>query len=340
MINEKSNVINEELIEAVTQYDVNKVKQLLEQGADVNFKDEEALPAIFYSITSHQIEMTRLLLDNSADPNIIINGLGETPYRLILRTKCTEDNEIVKFLEENSEKYNIQVMDIEPSVFFKAVEAGNIPETKRLLIEHPTIIDIRDRKNCDTALHIAARKFNEEMVKLLVEHGASIDLKNEYDDTPLGDARGHLTISKFLIEHGSSLELTEGNNIVHRAASINSVDLMKYLIEIKVPLDGKNEYNNTPLDLAYINGHKNMISLLSSEGSIAGNWQSYFNDECTEKKVNFLQIEEIVNKQEVDSVPLENLREEISLSGSALLDCTFDTNLAGTTTTPTQQNHE
>ncbi|MEY4463781.1 MAG: hypothetical protein RLZZ81_752 [Pseudomonadota bacterium] len=340
MINEKSNVINEELIEAVTQYDINKVKQLLEQEADVNFKDEDALPAIFYSITSHQIEMTRLLLDNGADPDIIINGLGETPYRLMLRTKCTEDNEIVKFLEENSEKYSIKVMDVEPSVFFKAVEAGNIPETKRLLTKHPTIIDIRDRKNCDTALHIAARNFNEEMVKLLIEHGASINLKNWDGDTPLGDARGHLTISKFLIEHGSSLELTEGNNIVHRAASINAVKLMKYLIEIKAPLNTKNEDKQTPLDIACINKHADMINLLSQEIGIAGNLQSYFNDECTEKKVNFLQIEEIVNKQEVDSVPLENLREEINLSGSALLDYTFDTNLAGTTTTPTQQNHE
>ncbi|MCZ6901731.1 MAG: ankyrin repeat domain-containing protein [Rickettsia endosymbiont of Ixodes persulcatus] len=38
---------------------------------------------------------------------------------------------------------------------------------------------------------------------------------------------------------------------------------MKYLIEIKAPINLTNKNNQTPLDIAYIKGHTDMINLLS-----------------------------------------------------------------------------
>lgn len=235
------------------------------------------------------IQMAQLLLDNGADPNIT-GRLDETAYMRILRFDVL-DRKMRKFLEENSEKYKIQVMDIEPSVFFEAVEKGNIPEVKKLLKEHKIILDVR-RKNFDTALYIAAQKHNNEMVKLLVEHGASVNIKDFNEYIPL-DVTNDPDIIKFLIEHGSKLT----NDIAHKVASSGNTELMKYLIEIKPPLDGKNEYNNTPLDLARIKGHTDIVNLLSNELGMFNSIKSYW--ENTLGYMNFSIINNLSWEKEV-----------------------------------------
>ena len=68
-----------------------------------------------------------------------------------------------------------------------------------------TFLDKRPA-NGMSALHYAASKNNVPMVKLLLEHGANINLESKGKhcnsrDTPLNDAvtSGHLDIVKFLI---------------------------------------------------------------------------------------------------------------------------------------------
>lgn len=177
-----------------------------------------------------------------------------------------------EFLEKNSKKYNIQVMDIEPSVFFKAVEEGNIQEVKKLLTEYKIILDVR-KKTSDTPLHIAAQQNYKEMVKLLVEHGASVNIKDFNGLIPL-KVTNDPDITKFFIEHGSILP----RNIAHKIASSGNTDLMKYLIEIKAPINLTNKYNQTPLDIAYIKGHTDMINLLSNEVGIFNSIKSHWNN--------------------------------------------------------------
>ncbi|MCZ6903099.1 MAG: ankyrin repeat domain-containing protein [Rickettsia endosymbiont of Ixodes persulcatus] len=70
MINEKPNSINEEFIEAVQDVNIEKVIELLENGADINFQECTGNTAFHYSTMNNNFPMTQLLLDKGADPNI------------------------------------------------------------------------------------------------------------------------------------------------------------------------------------------------------------------------------------------------------------------------------
>ena len=58
-----------ELIDAVNDYDINLVRQLLDQGADIDIRDGKGWTALMHSSTSGNINLVETLLNNGADPN-------------------------------------------------------------------------------------------------------------------------------------------------------------------------------------------------------------------------------------------------------------------------------
>ena len=63
----------EELLEAAKNNDLEKVKFLIDKGADVNAKDYFDMTALMYAVDDYDI--TKLLIDSGADVNLIdING--------------------------------------------------------------------------------------------------------------------------------------------------------------------------------------------------------------------------------------------------------------------------
>ena len=64
-----SNVLDQEFIRAVKTRDVALVKKLLDQGADVNTRDQEGTPALMLAAWLQNRDVVRLLLESGANPN-------------------------------------------------------------------------------------------------------------------------------------------------------------------------------------------------------------------------------------------------------------------------------
>jgi len=60
----------------------------------------------------------------------------------------------------------------------------DLNEITKILQNHPAIINSKDLENGNTALHFAVTK-NKELVKLLLEKGADIEIKNHIFLSPL-----------------------------------------------------------------------------------------------------------------------------------------------------------
>lgn len=85
----------------------------------------------------------------------------------------------------------------------EAVKKGNVAQVKSILAESLSNTEINQKGHGgDTPLGIAARNGNLEIVKALVERGASLDIGKESGDwTPLmyASAYGHVEVVKYLI---------------------------------------------------------------------------------------------------------------------------------------------
>jgi ankyrin repeat protein len=121
-----------------------------------------------------------------------------------------------------------------------------------------------------TPFHIAAGIKNLELVRLLEEHGANPNIASQEGHTPFSAAvkSGNLDNVKELAAHGGNLSARydpadmiadpvesiarprKGQTIMHVAVVANQPEIIEYLFSIGVPLQVKNEANETPLMMA------------------------------------------------------------------------------------------
>jgi hypothetical protein len=67
---------------------------------------------------------------------------------------------------------------------FEAVENGNISYVKKILGEHPELVNSQN-DNGNYPLHLAARNGIREIIELLIDNGADCNSKDNTGETPL-----------------------------------------------------------------------------------------------------------------------------------------------------------
>jgi ankyrin repeat protein len=97
----------------------------------------------------------------------------------------------------------------------------------------------RPSRPCDgTALHQAARRGHQSIVRFLVEHGAQVSMPDEH-----------------------------GQTLLHLAAQNGHEDLVQYALAEGCAIDTKDYNGYTSLHLAAENGQESMVKLLVEAGA-------------------------------------------------------------------------
>jgi ankyrin repeat protein len=117
--------------------------------------------------------------------------------------------------------------------FFEAVESNNLSLTRQLLSRDSKLIGSVDA-NGGSALHIAVRNGNFNMVKLLVTAGANVNFQDSYGYTPLHDVayRWNSDIAKYLKSSKADFNLhtKDGSTPLHKAVQHSNKDAVIYFI--------------------------------------------------------------------------------------------------------------
>jgi ankyrin repeat protein len=154
----------------------------------------------------------------------------------------------------------------EPDLF-SAAATGNTSGLEALLLERPRSIDDHSPDGW-TALALAAHFNQVDAARLLLEHGADLQLRsrNSNRNTALHAAlagRG-LETARLLLEHGADVNAADaaGWTPLHLAVDSGSTELVLLVLGERPFVDPENKDGLTPIALARRGGHGAVVALL------------------------------------------------------------------------------
>ncbi|KAH8423978.1 ankyrin repeat domain-containing protein [Aspergillus melleus] len=123
-----------------------------------------------------------------------------------------------------------------------------------------------------TLLHLAAYLGNVAWAKLLIsEHIHLISRKDNYGRTPLSWAvnQGHRDMVELLVDHGARVNVKDRSRLtaLHIAATGQHKDIMSVLLNQGARLESKTEHGDTPLIRAIQANSREIIQLLLEHGA-------------------------------------------------------------------------
>ena len=245
------------------------VEYLVGQGANVNAADEDGYTVLMNAVwRADNLPIVRYLVDQGA--NIWATAYdGMTARRVAVTVSNTSVADYLKSLETTEE-------------FILAAAAGNLLRV-RLYVEWgidkegQAVVTVGGVRRERTALHAASAAGHLEVVKYLVNAGASLSSTDGAGDTPLhaaiagsaaGSAKrtvshdgptlhqaveaGKLEIVQYLVGRGANVDVknSEGETPLHIAAKAGAVEIAEYLVAQGANVELQDNAGNTPLDVA------------------------------------------------------------------------------------------
>jgi len=210
-------VFTGEIHDAILAKDIAKVRQLLDQGVNVNVLGEYKRTPLHFAAAWGNIYLVRLLIDRGANIDAR-DHVKQTPLHMAAESGTAD---IVKLLIEKGADMNA-LTEYKETPLHRAAGQG-MADAAALLIQKGANVSARSLTQ-DTPLHVAAeygdkgaagRGNNEELVKLLIENRADVNARNNTGDTPLHRfAGGYSSTNKLaalLINKGADVNIRNNN---------------------------------------------------------------------------------------------------------------------------------
>ena len=263
------------LLNATCKGDVERIKELIQQGVDVNEKNDKNITAVWCACYNGNNKALQLLLESGADPNIS-DIYQQTP----LFVACYQGNfENVQLLVT----YNCSIhsRDYERhTALHSASDAGREeiirfliatdyeyrinPRVKGTFVDLP-LVNMQDI-NLNTALHYAAANNQTECVDALLSGDGLPDIANAQLKTPLHIAceLGHDYVVDILIDEGADINSLEeeGRTPLHIACAEGKQQCVDLLISNGANLIILDALGLSVLHLAALNSHLDIVRLL------------------------------------------------------------------------------
>ncbi|MDI9312074.1 MAG: ankyrin repeat domain-containing protein [Limnohabitans sp.] len=169
--------------------DLSVLKLLIANGAKVNIPDNRGRSPLTEAVFSWNLEKVKYLVEKGADINRRCEDFGGASPLLEAAEWAKGDkvDEIIKYLVEKGADVNIS-NEWGESVLHKAIASDRNYNTIAYLIEKGADIDYYDNNKL-TPLMKAARNNAPKIVELLLEHSARLDLVDDQNRTALTHAK-------------------------------------------------------------------------------------------------------------------------------------------------------
>jgi len=196
--------MNVELHRAARNKKIKEVQRLLDQGADVNARDDRGWTPLSHAAYYGYLKIVELLVSKGADVKAhepefgtVLHKVTKSGYQenkkflkiaeLLIEKGADVNAKIKKDEDEYEDENGEPVVLDEKSGYTRPLHhaAGRAKiKIAKLLISKGADVTVKDEYG-QTALHRATGNQDEEMINLLVSNGADVNAKNERGCTPL-----------------------------------------------------------------------------------------------------------------------------------------------------------
>lgn len=250
-----TNERNESLLHYAVLYNNSMaLKMLLDYNINVNTKDRLGLTPLLLAIQFNNIGFVKILLRLNANVSLKDERGEDAFYKAFFYSR----NMIIEILKE---KYPINynsVTKLGESYYFAATRSGNTEMFKYLGLDFP-INEIKDIYN-NSLLHVATKGTSLEMVSFLIKKGAYVNSMNNSLETPIFYAVKHENkeLIKLLYNAGANLDLK--TKFFETLDSLANNEILEYLVELRTKMVYKEYIKLYPLHYYIVLNDSNRIS--------------------------------------------------------------------------------
>jgi ankyrin repeat protein len=290
-----------ELHRAAARGDLELVRKLLDQGADLWALDSRMGVSVLHkAVYSGNPLVVDYLLERGALVNLQSPSNGDTPLHDAIYFQPGNDERIIdsmlkhgaslaiknragftpiesaRLLHKDSvanllEKTAVERQSDQSRQLMQAVRSNDEDAVRKLLsqIRSATVLAQADEDGF-TPLLWASREGYAGIVNMLLQHGADPNQNDQWMQANSGHKAafwGRADVMKILCQNGLDINARGGYNgytPLHDAVQGNHLDVVKVLLEHGARMDIKGHDGKTPVDIARANGDAKILSLLQS----------------------------------------------------------------------------
>jgi ankyrin repeat protein len=294
-------------LNAIKNGDIERIKKLISQGANVNAKDNKGMTPLHEAAYYGRRQVAKVLIAEGANVNAT-DTAGQTPLHIAA-------NFGAKFVPElllaNGAQVNARdnsgntplhdaagwwcvKQDLLELLLAKGAdvnarnEAGQTPLHRvsmirrqgtrieipaEVLLAHGAEVDAKD-KSGNTPIHFAIKNGHGKLIDLLLSKGAIISKDDNllpYEEASLNAVwSNHADVLKVLLDHGADVNAADrwGWSLLHYATWEGNADMTKMLLEKGAnPNNVEREYGQTPLHRAALRSRKTVAEMLLDHGA-------------------------------------------------------------------------
>lgn len=213
------------LISFIKEGNYEKCRSLIEEGIEINFKNENGETPLHLATKLELSEICSILIQKKADLNAK-DKEGNTPLHL---AALSDSEEMCKLLLKNGAP--IQAKNEKGQTSLHITIANNNKKACKFLIKNKADLNAKNNKGA-TLLHWAAQTNDKELCELLLEHDADINVQDLDGNTPLhitiiSDNRG---LYNFLIKNNANTHIK--NKMGHTPSDIRRLKIDKILEQL------------------------------------------------------------------------------------------------------------
>ncbi len=233
--------LNAKLNEAARGGELEIVKALIDQGADVNGRSKDGQTPIMIAAVLGHLETVKYLAEKGADIDVVDEKSMMTPLHAAVAFSYTAMITLLIKKGADTSKISREHTASTLAAFMGKVEA------MKAIIEAGGNVNAKNKDQM-TALNIAAVQGNADIVKLLLKADADLEFQARYKESGLNIAGGTALI---------------------QAARKGHTEIVKLLLEAGANVNAVSPDRNTALTRAIAGGHSEIVTLLAAYGDRA-----------------------------------------------------------------------